>query len=85
MWKGKVRVPISLSKQMDQIHFFRYVELATPPLQQAYYLPNIAGTHLHTRVERSNYGKVFTSRKQHVDRNVARTYNLLFMNPALIR
>ena len=64
---------------------FRYVGLATPPPQRACYLPSIAGTHLYTWVERSNYGKVPYSRTQHVDRNGARTHNLLFMNPALIR
>ena len=35
---------------------FRCVGLATPPPQQACYLPSIAGTHLYTWVERSNYG-----------------------------
>ena len=64
---------------------FRRVGLATPPPQQACYLPSIAGTHLYTWVERSNYGKVPYSRTQHVGRNGARTHNLMFMNPALIR
>ena len=35
---------------------FRCVGLATPPPQRACYLPRIAGTHLYTWVERSNYG-----------------------------
>ena len=55
---------------------FRCVGLATPPPQRACYLPGIAGIHLYTWVERSNYGEVPYSRTQHVDRNGARTHNL---------
>ena len=63
---------------------FHCVGLATPP-QQACYLSSIASTHFYTWVEMSSSGNVPYSRTQRVDRNGARTHNLLFMNPALIR
>ena len=60
------------------------VELATPPPQQACYLPSFAGIHLYTCVERSYYGKVPYSRTENVGCSGAQTHNLLFMNLALI-
>ena len=50
---------------------FHCVWLATSPPQLSCYLPSISHTHLYTWVERSNYGKVPSSRTQHIGRNGA--------------
>ena len=67
------------------ILIFCCVGLTAPPPQQTFYLLSIAGTHLYTWVEKSNYSKVPFSWTQEVDHNGAGTHNLLLTNPALIR
>ena len=85
LWQGKLSTHLPLETNgPDSIFFFCCVGLTKSHSQGVCYLPRIASTHLYTWVERSNHGQAPNSRTQHIGRNGARTYNLLFMDPALI-